>query len=692
LNKVYLQFPSSFWRKRGNKQHLKGTPYLSDTEVNFGNASSVNPEYYMFFDVGFDVNNPENNNNPNILHTLISGIDAVRAETLSDNVIVDQVMTVLKHLFSDIEIPAPITYRITRWCSDTYSQGAYSFLAPGSSDQDYSSLQSSLCAEGDFLQLGHSKTMRLFFAGEHTSTHYPSLAHGALLSGLRAAIDIFSNIRTSSSLNDDQDRLVPVTRYRLRNPQAPLLCTLCNLPAREKEGDLVSFQRDKRLILIHRNCAIYSPDVSYNDGVWRNVIKCVNRGRQLRCVRCRRNGATIGCSEPMCKENYHLGCCDPDWSFEDNGKGYLCASHREKMFDKESGVASITANKYERRCNSQFHVRQLKGESAEDETILEWKDDECKSISIAYYELKNPGEPIVCALCKTMNKSFHCGQLLAFDKKGKQVTIHEKCLMSSNTIRCSSDEQKVSRVFEIINSARTCFQCYQDGATVRCHRFGCFRHYHFECAIKLGCESTLSELFLCLEHMSSTDVKTKDTSRKKLVLLEPKQISMGGDTFSHDLFYKGSYRQDRSKVYKIKKRKRQYAPSNEFIMKRNRIKNDVQSLDVDNGFEMNVSQTQKNASMGYPSLVATKTPMEIQSCSRNATFPLLQGSRSKSVNGEHIGKDDLENTDVKPLNVKTDTELKRIHKDNPVIVLLDSDESSTSGDESILESDIRKHD
>jgi len=79
LNKVYLQFPSSFWRKRGETEDLKNSPYLADNDVNFGNASGVNPQHYMFFDVGFNLSNPDSPNNPCILHTLISGLDAVRS-------------------------------------------------------------------------------------------------------------------------------------------------------------------------------------------------------------------------------------------------------------------------------------------------------------------------------------------------------------------------------------------------------------------------------------------------------------------------------------------------------------------------------------------------------------------------------------------------------------------------------------
>lgn len=177
LNKVYIQFPYSFWRKRGKKEELNGSVYLSDSEFNFGNASQINPQHYMFFDLGFDPQK-DDSSDPHILHTLISGIDAVRGENLTDESIVREVMFTLRHLFQGINVPNHVAFKVSRWGGDTFSQGAYSFLPPGTSEQDYLSLQSSVCADGDFYTVGDSKTMRLFFAGEHTSAHYPSLAHG----------------------------------------------------------------------------------------------------------------------------------------------------------------------------------------------------------------------------------------------------------------------------------------------------------------------------------------------------------------------------------------------------------------------------------------------------------------------------------------------------------------------------------
>jgi len=51
LNKIFLQFSHAFWRKSGTKESLKGTPFLADDQVIFGNASEKKPHHYMFLDL-----------------------------------------------------------------------------------------------------------------------------------------------------------------------------------------------------------------------------------------------------------------------------------------------------------------------------------------------------------------------------------------------------------------------------------------------------------------------------------------------------------------------------------------------------------------------------------------------------------------------------------------------------------------
>lgn len=106
------------------------------------------------------------------------GGDAGRAlEQLSDAEIIGQAHEALKSMFG-ADFPAPIAAQISRWSVDPFAQGAYSFLAPGTSPKTRKALA------------GADWDGRLLFAGEATEPDYPSTAHGAVLSGRRAAAAI----------------------------------------------------------------------------------------------------------------------------------------------------------------------------------------------------------------------------------------------------------------------------------------------------------------------------------------------------------------------------------------------------------------------------------------------------------------------------------------------------------------------
>lgn len=97
-------------------------------------------------------------------------------EVSTDEQTVAGAMASLKRLFGR-NLPEPLDYQITRWWSDPFARGAYSFNALGSTP-------------GMRDQLAQSLAGRLFFAGEATERQHFGTAHGAYRSGLRAAREI----------------------------------------------------------------------------------------------------------------------------------------------------------------------------------------------------------------------------------------------------------------------------------------------------------------------------------------------------------------------------------------------------------------------------------------------------------------------------------------------------------------------
>jgi lysine-specific histone demethylase 1 len=79
---------------------------------------------------------------------------------------------------------------ITRWKSDPWTRGSYSFVSVDSSGSDYDILAEPIVPSKSSSSTSSStepQVPRVFFAGEHTIRNYPATVHGALLSGLREA-------------------------------------------------------------------------------------------------------------------------------------------------------------------------------------------------------------------------------------------------------------------------------------------------------------------------------------------------------------------------------------------------------------------------------------------------------------------------------------------------------------------------
>jgi len=83
----------------------------------------------------------------------------------------------------------PIEAVVTRWRTDEWTRGSYSYVAAGASGDDYDILAQPVtsCSMPTMPPVVSETKPRLFFAGEHTNRQYPATVHGALLSGLREA-------------------------------------------------------------------------------------------------------------------------------------------------------------------------------------------------------------------------------------------------------------------------------------------------------------------------------------------------------------------------------------------------------------------------------------------------------------------------------------------------------------------------
>ncbi|TYI67607.1 hypothetical protein E1A91_D08G029900v1 [Gossypium mustelinum] len=83
-------------------------------------------------------------------------------------------------------------------------------------------------------------------------------------------------------------------------------------------------------IWVHQQCAVWSPEVYFAGlGHLKNVRAALCRGRALKCTRCGRPGATIGCRVDRCPKTYHLPCARANGCIFDHRKFLIaCTDHR----------------------------------------------------------------------------------------------------------------------------------------------------------------------------------------------------------------------------------------------------------------------------------------------------------------------------------------------------------------------------
>ncbi|TDR31673.1 flavin monoamine oxidase family protein [Hydromonas duriensis] len=154
LNKLFLRFDSVFWPKKFDWHE-----YLSYDKGRWS-------EWVSFAKV----------DDTPVLLGFSAAQRAREMEQWSDERIVEDAMVALRDMFGS-QIPNPKAYQRTRWASDPYAYGSYSFNAVNSNNEHRKAL-------------AEPTQSQLFWAGEATHADYPGTVHGAYLSGVRAAREI----------------------------------------------------------------------------------------------------------------------------------------------------------------------------------------------------------------------------------------------------------------------------------------------------------------------------------------------------------------------------------------------------------------------------------------------------------------------------------------------------------------------
>lgn len=160
FEKVVLTYPEKFWDGR-----IGITTYFAGT--------GEKRAFPLFIDM------TPFSGAPTLVCIYAGHFAQIAQDTLDDQAIVEQAHRAVTHLM-ERTVPNPVTTRVTRWRSDPFALGAYSFTATDTLKNDRQLLAQPVGAS-------------LLFAGEATSSAMSSTVDGALVSGLREARRIAPN-------------------------------------------------------------------------------------------------------------------------------------------------------------------------------------------------------------------------------------------------------------------------------------------------------------------------------------------------------------------------------------------------------------------------------------------------------------------------------------------------------------------
>lgn len=169
---VVLIYDKPFWEHKGDMFGLlnnSNPPFSSNVNDYVENRG----RFYMFW------NCIETSGRP-MLIALMAGNAAEAVEFTSDEAIISEATANLTKIFAPTPVPKPSEFMVSRWRSDPFARGSYSYVGPTAQADDYESMARPVGP--------------VHFAGEATCDTHPATVHGAYISGLRAAAGIVESL------------------------------------------------------------------------------------------------------------------------------------------------------------------------------------------------------------------------------------------------------------------------------------------------------------------------------------------------------------------------------------------------------------------------------------------------------------------------------------------------------------------
>ena len=172
LNKLVLVFERPFWDTERDMFGLLRSPRTGNGRKQ-QDYEAGRGQFYLFWNCIKTSGLP-------VLIALMAGNAAHEAEITPDKTLVESCVAQLRQVFGQEQVPMPLETVVTRWKSDRFARGTYSYVSAESKSSDFDVLAKPID--------------NLFFAGEATCRTHLATVHGAYFSGLRVANEVLESM------------------------------------------------------------------------------------------------------------------------------------------------------------------------------------------------------------------------------------------------------------------------------------------------------------------------------------------------------------------------------------------------------------------------------------------------------------------------------------------------------------------
>ncbi|KNE66824.1 hypothetical protein AMAG_11307 [Allomyces macrogynus ATCC 38327] len=166
--KIFLNFPRKWWSNN------TFTLFASERKGYYPIWQNVMAPGYF---------EPASDGKRNIIMVTLTGNEATRAERLTNDQIIDEVMAVLRQMYPGQEIPRPTDIVVPRWKADPLFHGSFTNWPLGMTLESWENLVAPL-------------NKRFFFSGEMASLTMFGYVHGALDAGQTTASQVVQCIKS----------------------------------------------------------------------------------------------------------------------------------------------------------------------------------------------------------------------------------------------------------------------------------------------------------------------------------------------------------------------------------------------------------------------------------------------------------------------------------------------------------------